>query len=166
MYKYIKNIAGKLHLNFKCSYPLSAAGEERVVERSDDRVSQAGGHYRKCISANVRRVDSPSRPSVGTARPSLPLRGKEGKAHIFNFSFKSFLNAIIPQNIVLSTAFAFIAFISLSLPGCTKLNQVSPTSVPASDMFKDTTSLQEALTGLYSTLESENYYGYLLSHVC
>lgn len=54
---------------------------------------------------------------------------------------------------------AFAAVTSVSLSGCTKLNQVSPTSVPASNMFKDTTSLKEALTGLYSTLESENYYG-------
>jgi len=63
------------------------------------------------------------------------------------------------KKIVLTIGFAFVAVLSLSLPGCTKLNQVSPTSVPASNMFKDTTSLQEALTGLYSTLESENYYG-------
>jgi hypothetical protein len=63
------------------------------------------------------------------------------------------------KNIVLTIGCAFMAIISLSLPGCTKLNQVSPTSVPASEMFKDTTSLEEALTGLYSTLESENYYG-------
>ena len=63
------------------------------------------------------------------------------------------------KKIVLTIGFAVAAFLSLSLPGCTKLNQVSPTSVPASGMFRDTTSLQEALTGLYSTLESENYYG-------
>jgi len=63
------------------------------------------------------------------------------------------------KKIVLTIGFAFAAIISLSLPGCTKLNQVSPTSVPASNMFQDTTSLQEAVTGLYSTLESENYYG-------
>jgi len=63
------------------------------------------------------------------------------------------------KKIVLTIGFAIAAFLSLCLPGCTKLNQVSPTSVPASNMFKDTTSLQEALTGLYSTLESENYYG-------
>jgi len=63
------------------------------------------------------------------------------------------------KKIVLTIGFAIAAIISLSLPGCTKLNQVSPTSVLASQMFQDTTSLQEALTGLYSTLESENYYG-------
>src|ERR1700753_81642 len=63
------------------------------------------------------------------------------------------------KNIVLATGFVLAAMVLPRLPGCTKLNQVSPTSVPASSMFKDTTSLQEALTGLYSTLESENYYG-------
>jgi len=35
-------------LRINCSYPLSAAGEERVVEQSDDRVSQPGVHYRQC----------------------------------------------------------------------------------------------------------------------
>lgn len=54
---------------------------------------------------------------------------------------------------------AAVAAIVAGFFGCTKLNQVSPTSVPASEMFKDTTSLEEALTGLYSTLEVENYYG-------
>ncbi len=63
------------------------------------------------------------------------------------------------KNIVFSIAVALTAIAVVSLPGCTKLNQVSPTSVPNANMFKDTTSLQEALTGLYSTLESENYYG-------
>jgi len=32
------------------SFPLSAAGEERVPERSDGRVSQPGGHYRLPIA--------------------------------------------------------------------------------------------------------------------
>jgi hypothetical protein len=48
---------------------------------------------------------------------------------------------------------------TLFASSCAKLNQVSPTSVPSSAMFKDTNSLNQALTGLYSTLEVENYYG-------
>jgi hypothetical protein len=59
------------------SFPLA---EERVVKRSDDRVSK----NRQCISANVRRVDSPrlSR-TYGTGRPSLRLRRKEGSCSYF-----------------------------------------------------------------------------------
>ncbi len=73
------------------SSPLSAAGEERVVEQSDDRVSQPGGLYRRCISANVRRVDSPRVRYA--ARPSLPLRGKEGSCTIGNILQKTISNA-------------------------------------------------------------------------
>jgi hypothetical protein len=47
----------------------------------------------------------------------------------------------------------------LLFSSCAKLDQVSSTSVPATSMFKDTTSVNEALIGLYSTLETENYYG-------
>jgi hypothetical protein len=75
------------------SSPLSAAGEERVVEQSDDRVSQPGGLYRRCISANVRRVDSPRVRYA--ARPSLPLRGKEGSCTIGNILQKTLSNAIV-----------------------------------------------------------------------
>lgn len=42
---------------------------------------------------------------------------------------------------------------------CAKLDQVSPSSVPVDKLFKDTTSLNEALVGLYSTLEVREYYG-------
>jgi hypothetical protein len=45
------------------------------------------------------------------------------------------------------------------LGACTKLNQVSSTNVPASRLFKDTASLNEAVVGLYSTLEVQEYYG-------
>ena len=55
--------------------------------------------------------------------------------------------------------FCLIIAICFIFSSCAKLNQVSPTSVPASAMFKDTNSLNQALTGLYSTLESINYYG-------
>jgi hypothetical protein len=57
------------------------------------------------------------------------------------------------------SAFCFLISSSLLLSSCAKLNQVNPTSVPASLMFKDTISLNEALIGLYGSLESENYYG-------
>jgi hypothetical protein len=157
MYKYMKNVVKQSRLKFNCSYPLSAAGEERVVEQSDDRVSQPVGHYRQCISANALRGLLTLPNCVGDCSTLTSASGKEGKALICNFSHKAILNAISLRNIALAIALA--AIMLLSLPGCTKLNQVSPTSVPASEMFKDTTSLQEALTGLYSTLESENYYG-------
>src|ERR1700733_3590821 len=71
--------------NVPCpSFPLA---EERVVERSDDRVSQPGGHDRLpiaigSISANVRRVDSPRR--CFACRPSLRLRQKEGSCSHFH----------------------------------------------------------------------------------
>ncbi|MBN9382193.1 MAG: RagB/SusD family nutrient uptake outer membrane protein [Chitinophagaceae bacterium] len=52
-----------------------------------------------------------------------------------------------------------IALLAVLTTGCSKLNQVSTTSVAAAAMFKDTTSLKEALTGLYSTLEVQPYYG-------
>jgi len=88
-------IFGKSLLKYNCSCPLSAAGEERAVERSNDLVSRPGGHYRQCISANVRRVDSPRVLRLkADARPSLPLRGKEGKAPIYNLATKTILKAI------------------------------------------------------------------------
>ncbi len=55
--------------------------------------------------------------------------------------------------------FCLIIVCSFIFSSCAKLNQVSPTGVPANAMFKDTNSLKQALTGLYSTLESINYYG-------
>jgi hypothetical protein len=71
------------------SFPLA---EERVVERSDDRVSQPGGHYRQCISANIRRVDSPRLRCAG--RPSLRLRRKEGSCNYLFVENTLFLNPI------------------------------------------------------------------------
>ena len=50
-------------------------------------------------------------------------------------------------------------FTALTFTGCAKLDQVSPTSVLSSAMFKDTISLHEAITGLYASLESKDYYG-------
>lgn len=47
----------------------------------------------------------------------------------------------------------------LFIGGCAKLNQQSTTSVVAANMFKDTVSLNEALVGLYSSLEVQSYYG-------
>ena len=52
-----------------------------------------------------------------------------------------------------------VPLFSAFLSGCSKLNQLSTTSAPASAMFKDTISLNEALVGLYSTLEVQAYYG-------
>ena len=48
---------------------------------------------------------------------------------------------------------------AMLLGGCSKLNQVPTTSVLASQLFKDTVSLNEAVVGLYSTLEVQEYYG-------
>ncbi|MDR3713949.1 MAG: RagB/SusD family nutrient uptake outer membrane protein [Puia sp.] len=58
----------------------------------------------------------------------------------------------------ISTLGLAVAALTL-LNGCSKLNQSSTTSVPASKLFKDTVSLNEALVGLYSTLEVQEYYG-------
>jgi starch-binding outer membrane protein, SusD/RagB family len=55
--------------------------------------------------------------------------------------------------------FSLIIFITGSISSCVKLNQVSPTSVPVTKLFKDSISLNEALIGLYSTLEVREYYG-------
>jgi hypothetical protein len=45
------------------------------------------------------------------------------------------------------------------ISSCVKLNQISPTAVQAQQLFKDSTGLSSALTGLYSTLEVQDYYG-------
>ena len=52
-----------------------------------------------------------------------------------------------------------LAILTVCISSCSKLDQVSSTSVPQVTMFKDTVSLGEALTGLYSTLEVQDYYG-------
>ena len=48
---------------------------------------------------------------------------------------------------------------AILINGCAKLDQVSPTLVQSGQLFKDSTGLSEAVTGLYSTLESPDYYG-------
>lgn len=53
----------------------------------------------------------------------------------------------------------FVAAIVTMISSCAKLNQVSPTAVQGSQLFKDSIGLSEALTGLYSTLEVPEYYG-------
>jgi hypothetical protein len=53
----------------------------------------------------------------------------------------------------------FLALALVAGSGCAKLNQLSTTSVTSAQMFHDTTSLNEALVGLYSTLEVQEYYG-------
>lgn len=63
------------------------------------------------------------------------------------------------NKILYITAFTLITAITCSISSCTKLNQVSPTSVQVNKVFKDTVSLNEALVGLYSTLEVQDYYG-------
>jgi len=65
------------------------------------------------------------------------------------------------KKLIYSSAFSFIAglVVSVMMAGCVKLNQVSPTGVRATQLFKDSTGLSEAVTGLYSTLEVASYYG-------
>src|SRR5580704_15106701 len=58
-----------------------------------------------------------------------------------------------------SSAFSAVIAAAMLLGGCSKLNQVPTTSVLASQLFKDTVSLNEAVVGLYSTLEVQEYYG-------
>jgi hypothetical protein len=60
------------------------------------------------------------------------------------------------NNIIISS---FIFLSAVLINSCAKLHQVSPTAVQASQLFTDSTGLSEALTGLYSTLESPDYYG-------
>jgi len=51
------------------------------------------------------------------------------------------------------SAFVLVAASIVVMNGCAKLNQISPTGVQATQLFKDSTGLSEAMTGLYSTLE-------------
>ncbi|MFI5136739.1 MAG: RagB/SusD family nutrient uptake outer membrane protein [Sphingobacteriales bacterium] len=51
------------------------------------------------------------------------------------------------------------AALVITISSCVKLNQISPTAVQASQLFKDSLGLSSALTGLYSTLEVQDYYG-------
>jgi hypothetical protein len=57
------------------------------------------------------------------------------------------------------SALTIISSTVIMMAGCAKLNQVSPTAVQASQLFKDSIGVSEALTGLYSTLEVPEYYG-------
>lgn len=57
------------------------------------------------------------------------------------------------------SAFSIIIALIIFASSCAKLNQVSPTAVQASQLFKDSVGLSEAVTGLYSTLEAPEYYG-------
>ncbi|MBB3054816.1 hypothetical protein FHS11_001226 [Mucilaginibacter gotjawali] len=52
--------------------PSFLPAKERVVERSNDRVSQPGGHYRQCMAASLLTPDSLRSPTLSSAS------GKEG----------------------------------------------------------------------------------------
>src|SRR3569832_1772559 len=56
-------------------------------------------------------------------------------------------------------AFGFILASMVLISSCAKLNQVSPTAVQNTQLFKDSIGLSEAVTGMYSTLEAPEYYG-------
>jgi len=56
-------------------------------------------------------------------------------------------------------AFGFIFASVVLISSCAKLNQVSPTAVQNTQLFKDSIGLSEAVTGMYSTLEAPEYYG-------
>ncbi|HEY9004282.1 MAG TPA: hypothetical protein VIM89_23200, partial [Mucilaginibacter sp.] len=56
-------------------------------------------------------------------------------------------------------AFGFILASAVLISSCAKLNQVSPTAVQNTQLFKDSIGLSEAVTGMYSTLEAPEYYG-------
>ena len=55
--------------------------------------------------------------------------------------------------------FGFILTLLMLISSCAKLNQVSPTAVQSTQLFKDSIGLSEAVTGMYSTLEAPEYYG-------
>ncbi len=57
------------------------------------------------------------------------------------------------------SAFSLIAATVIMISSCAKLKQMSPTGVQSQQLFKDSTGLSEALTGLYSSLEVQEYYG-------
>ncbi len=63
------------------------------------------------------------------------------------------------KKLIYIAAFSFIAASLLIMSSCAKLNQISPTAVQASQLFKDSTGLSSAVTGMYSTLEVQDYYG-------
>lgn len=56
-------------------------------------------------------------------------------------------------------AFGFLLASMVLISSCAKLNQVSPTAVQNTQLFKDSIGLSEAVTGMYSTLEAPEYYG-------
>ena len=68
--------------------------------------------------------------------------------------------------------FIYISFACLTwalifaLSSCVKLNQVSPTGVQATQLFKDSTGLSSAVVGMYSTLEVQEYYGAYYPLMC
>jgi len=73
-------------------YPLSAAGEERVDQRSVVGVSRPGGHWRKCTTVISLGVYSPGHRCARP--PSLRLRRKEGSCNkILNYFPDSLLLA-------------------------------------------------------------------------
>ena len=57
------------------------------------------------------------------------------------------------------SAFGFILASVMLISSCAKLNQVSPTAVQSTQLFKDSVGLSAAVTGMYSTLEAPEYYG-------
>jgi hypothetical protein len=63
------------------------------------------------------------------------------------------------KKLIYITAFSFIAASLAMMSSCAKLNQISPTAVQSSQLFKDSTGLSSAVTGMYSTLEVQDYYG-------
>ncbi len=63
------------------------------------------------------------------------------------------------KKLIYISIFSLTVATAMFTSSCNKLNQVSPTNVPADKLFKDSVSLQEALVGLYSTLEAREYYG-------
>jgi hypothetical protein len=63
------------------------------------------------------------------------------------------------KKLIYIAAFSFIAASLAMMSSCAKLNQISPTAVQSSQLFKDSTGLSSAVTGMYSTLEVQDYYG-------
>jgi len=79
-------------------YPLSAAGEERVVEQSDDRVSQPGGHDRHTLAPMSAGLTHPDYAAL--VDPLFRFAGKRVAAFfvlLFNiFVFNYLYYIIIP----------------------------------------------------------------------
>ena len=63
------------------------------------------------------------------------------------------------KKLIYIAVFSCIAASLLIISSCAKLNQISPTAVQSSQLFKDSTGLSSAVTGMYSTLEVQDYYG-------